>query len=131
MKVFQFIFLIALFSLTSCEQILDNYWERKAEENYVSPYKGSYIGTYSGSDQGVLQIDISSKDYVEVTRTSSNNNFKETFQGGMSGSSFNSVQSRSSGFTLLGNLIPSAEKTYAGTWKMSEGNSGTWTLKKK
>lgn len=130
MKIYQFIFLLTLFSLSSCEQVLNNYWERKAEEKYVSPYKGTYVGTYVGADQGVLRIDVSSKDYVEVIRTSSKNDFKESFEGGMTGSSFNNVLSRSSGFMLLGNLNASQQNTYSGTWKMSEGNSGTWILKK-
>lgn len=130
MKIYQFTFLITLFSLTSCKQISDNYWERKAEESYVSPYKGNYIGTYSGSDQGTLRIAVSAKDFVEVTRSSSKNDFKETFEGGMTGASFNGLQSRTSGFALLGNLIASPQNTYSGSWKMGEGNSGTWTLKK-
>jgi len=29
--------LMLAFTLTSCDQILDNYWERKAQEQYVSP----------------------------------------------------------------------------------------------
>lgn len=130
MKISQLIFLIVLFSLSSCEQVLDNYWERKAEENYVSPYKGTYVGTYTGSDQGILRIDISSKNYVNVRRTSSKNDFTETFEGRMTGPSFNNVLSRTSGFMLLGDLTANPQNTYSGTWKMGAGNSGTWSLKK-
>ncbi|QOW11509.1 hypothetical protein Q73A0000_14595 [Kaistella flava (ex Peng et al. 2021)] len=109
---------------------MDNYWERKAEENYVSPYKGIYVGTYIGSDQGTLRVEISTKDFVEVKRFSTTNSFNETFEGGMIGSSFNKVISRISGFTVLGNVKSNPENTYSGTWKIDEGNSGTWTLKK-
>ncbi len=122
--------LFALFSLFSCQQIVDNYWERKAEENYSSPYKGVYIGTYSGSDQGTLHIEISAKNFVEVKRISTLSAVNETFEGGMIGASFNQVQSRISGFAILGNVIRSPENTYSGTWKIDEGNSGTWILKK-
>lgn len=130
MRIYKFIILFALFSLFSCQQILDNYWERKAEENYSSPYKGVYIGTYSGSDQGTLRIEISAKDFVEVKRMSTLNAVNETFEGGMIGASFNQVKSRTSGFTILGNVISSPQNTYSGTWKIDEGNSGTWILKK-
>lgn len=130
MRIYKFIILFALFSLFSCQQIVDNYWERKAEENYRSPYKGVYIGTYSGSDQGTLRIEISAKDLVEVKRMSTLNAVNETFEGGMIGASFNQVKSRTSGFTILGNVISSPQNTYSGTWKIDEGNSGTWILKK-
>lgn len=130
MRIYKFIILFALFSLFSCQQIVDNYWERKAEENYSSPYKGVYNGTYSGSDQGTLRIEISAKDFVEVKRMSTLNAVNETFEGGMIGASFNQVKSRTSGFTILGNVISSPQNTYSGTWKIDEGNSGTWILKK-
>ncbi|WP_312819843.1 hypothetical protein [Kaistella carnis] len=130
MRIYKFIILFALFSLFSCQQIVDNYWERKAEENYSSSYKGVYIGTYSGSDQGTLRIEISAKDFVEVKRMSTLNAVNETFEGGMIGASFNQVKSRTSGFTILGNVISSPQNTYSGTWKIDEGNSGTWILKK-
>lgn len=130
MRIYKFIMLFALFSLFSCQQIVDDYWERKAEENYSSPYKGLYIGTYSGSDQGTLRIEISAKDFVEVKRMSTLSAVNETFEGGMIGASFNQVQSRTSGFTILGNVISSPQNTYSGTWKIDEGNSGTWILKK-
>lgn len=130
MRIYKFMILFALFSLFSCQQIVDNYWERNAEENYSSPYKGVYIGTYSGSDQGTLRIGISAKNFVEVKRMSTLSAVNETFEGGMIGASFNQVQSRISGFAILGNVIRSPENTYSGTWKIDEGNSGTWILKK-
>lgn len=130
MKIYRFVLLLFLFGLSSCQQILDNYWDRKAEENYVSPYKGIYVGTYTGSDQGTLRLEISAKNFVEVKRVSTTNTFNETFEGGMIGSSFNKVISRTSGFTILGNIISSPQNTYSGTWKIDEGNSGTWTLTK-
>lgn len=130
MKIYRFVLLLFLFILSSCQQIMDNYWERKAEENYVSPYKGIYVGTYTGSDQGTLRLEISAKDFVEVKRVSTTNSFNEAFEGGMTGSSFNKVISRTSGFTILGNITSSPQNTYSGMWKIDEGNSGTWTLKK-
>lgn len=130
MKKYRFVLIIIVLSLFSCQQIMDNYWERKAEESYVSPYKGVYVGNYAGSDQGTLRLEISAKDFVEVKKVSTMNAFSETFSGGMIGSSFNKVISRTSGFTVLGNVINSPQNTYSGTWKIDEGNLGTWTLKK-
>ena len=130
MKIKVSLLFCAFLTLSSCEQIMDNYWERKTEENYVSPYKGVYIGNYTGSDRGTLRIEISKKDFVEVKRVSSMNNYTETLEGGMIGPSFNKVISRTSGFTILGNVTSNPQNTYSGTWKIDEGNSGTWTLKK-
>lgn len=130
MKIHQFVLLIALLSLFSCQEILDNYWERKEIENYVSPYKGVYVGNYTGSDMGTLRLEVSAKDFVEVKRVSTMNGLTETFEGGMIGPSFNKVISRSSRFTVLGNLTSNPQNKYSGTWKIDEGNFGTWTLKK-
>lgn len=130
MKIKYLFLLLVFISLGSCQQILDNYWDRRAEENYVSPYKGVYVGMYTGSDTGTLRVEISSKDFVEVKRNRTMDGFTETFEGGMISSSFNKVISRSSGFTLLGSVTSNPQNTYSGTWKIDEGNSGTWTLKK-
>ena len=130
MKKIFVMFTLALLSLTSCQEIIDNYWDRKAEESYVSPYKGVYVGTYIGSDQGTIRIEVSSKDWVDVTRISNTPSFSDAFSGGMSGASFNQVRSRTSGFTVMGNLIKDPQNTYSGTWKIDDGNVGTWTLKK-
>lgn len=123
-------FFLALLTLSSCQQIMDDYWDRKSEESYVSPYKGVYIGTYSGSDQGNLRIEVSSKDFVEVTRTSNSPSFNDAFSGGLIGPSFNQVYSRTSGFTMFGNLLMGSQNSFSGTWKVNEGVTGTWTLKK-
>ena len=44
--------------------------------------------------------------------------------------SFNQLKSQTTGFTVLGNIMNNPQNTYAGTWKIDDGNSGTWTLKK-
>ena len=130
MRFYKVGLLLIILSFTSCQQLIDNYWDRKAEESYVSPYKGVYVGTYSGSDQGMLRIEISAKDDVQVKRVSTTNSFSETFEGGLIGPSFNKVQSRVSGFTVLGNILNSPPNSYSGTWKIDEGNTGSWSLKK-
>lgn len=130
MKIFKFLLVISVLGVYSCQQISDDYWERKQAESYISPYKGIYVGNYTGSDKGSIRLEISAKDFVDIKRTSSTNGYTENFEGGMIGSSFNNVLSRTSGFKVLGNMIISAQNTYSGTWLMNEGNSGTWTLKK-
>ncbi|MBW8361918.1 MAG: hypothetical protein K0M56_06990 [Kaistella sp.] len=126
MKSKLFFFLLALAPLISCQQIMDNYWDRKAEENYVSPYKGTYAGSFAGNDSGSLKIEVSKSDNVTITRHSSISNSNEIYYDGLIGASFNGSPSPATGFKLLGNLS-SDNNTYSGTW--TQGNfSGTWTL---
>lgn len=61
MKTLRILSLIALLSLVSCDRIIDNYWENREKENYVSPFRGVYTGTYSASDQGALCIEVTLK----------------------------------------------------------------------
>lgn len=124
-----FVTLLVL-TMVSCQRIVDNYWERKAEENYFSPYQGIYAGAYDGADKGTLRIVISQKNTVTVTRISTVNPLTEEFYGGMIDASFNQVKSRTSGFTILGNVISNSQNTFSGTWKIDEGTTGNWTLKK-
>lgn len=121
---------LVFLSMVSCQQMIDNYWEKETQENYVSPYMGIYVGTYDGSDKGTLRIEISRENTVIVTRISTQYPLSEEFYGGMIEASFNQVKSRTSGFTILGNVINNPQNTFTGTWKIDEGNSGSWTLKK-
>lgn len=130
MKILRILSLVALLSLVSCDRIIDNYWENKEKENYLSPFRGVYTGTYSGSDEGTLRIEVTKKDYVEVTRISTKEPFTETFSGGLNGSNFNGVQSQTSRFILIGNLDYNPQNTFTGTWKIGAGNAGTYNLTK-
>ena len=128
MRTAVYFFLLAVLSLTSCQQIMDNYWDRQQQESYVSPYRGTYKGTFSGDDSGTLEIIISKKDQVTVNLHSDKRNTDETFFDALIGSSFNGNASPTSGFKLLGNLN-SQNNSYSGTWKQGIF-SGTWTIKK-
>ncbi len=110
--------------MTSCDQILDNYWDRKAQEQYVSPYKGIYKGTYSGDEVGTITIEVTKNGYTTLVKTSKFGT-DDSFSSGkvMDDGSLYSVRLQS-GFTLLGNL-----NTKSGTWKMGEWN-GTWSVLK-
>lgn len=130
MKVYNYILLLTVLTFSSCQEVMDNYWERQEENSYLSPYKGIYVGTYTGSDQGTLRIEISDKNLVYVTRVSTVNAYTENFEGGMIGPSFNRVISRTSGFTILGNVTATGVNKYEGRWEMNPGNTGTWTLNK-
>jgi len=121
--------LFLLFTLTSCDQIMDNYWDRKAEESYVSPYKGNYVGSYKGTSQGSLQVEISAKDVVTIKRTANQTGFTEEFFGSLNGASFYGTKSQSSGFSLLGNLN-STTNSFTGNWVLNDAEYGTWTLTK-
>lgn len=108
---------------------MDNYWDRKAEESYVSPYKGIYVGNYRGTSQGSLQIEITSKDVVIIKRTANQSGFTEEFYGSLNGAAFYGTKSQASGFSVLGNLN-SNTNSFSGTWVQNEGESGSWTLTK-
>ena len=126
MKTKYYHLLLLLFSLTlfSCDQILDNYWDREAEENYVSPFKGIYKGNYSGDEVGTLTIEVAKNGYTSVTRIAAFGTEETSFSGMVrDDGALQSVMLRS-GFTLLGNL-----SAKSGTWKMGDWNGG-WTVQK-
>ena len=116
--------LMLAFTMTSCDQILDNYWDRKAQEQYVSPYKGTYKGNYSGDEVGTITIEVTKNGYTSLVKTSKFGT-DDSFSSGkvMDDGSLYSVRLQS-GFTLLGNL-----NTKSGTWKMGEWN-GNWSVLK-
>lgn len=119
-----------LFTLLSCEQIFENYLDQRERDNYISPYAGTYLGTYSGNgDSGSLKIVVDSKDLVSATRYSTVFKMEEILYGGMVGPSLYKVNSPNSGFKITGNLT-SQTNTYKGTWSQS-GLSGEWTVTKK
>lgn len=110
--------------MTSCEQMIDNYLERKAEEQYVSPFKGIYKGNYSGDESGTITLEVAKNGYTSLTKTSQFGT-EDSFLSGMvmGDGSLYSVKLQS-GFTLLGNL-----NAKSGTWKMG-GWKGNWSVSK-
>lgn len=124
MKLKFIFFALACLSLISCDEISDSYWDRKAEENYVSPYKGIYKGNYSGDEEGSLTIEVTKSGAVSVTKISSFGQEEAAFSGSVQDNGSLHTVTMKSGFTLLGDLT---NKT--GTWKL--GNwKGTWSVKK-
>lgn len=117
-----FLILFVTFTLNSCQQILDNYWERKEEENYTSPFKGKYVGSYNGDETGMIVLEVDKMGYVTVTKNSSLG-VNEIFISGViqDTGGFQAVKSQS-GFTLLGNL-----NAKSGTWKMGDWK-GNWSV---
>lgn len=129
MKLKFYFFLFVLFTFTSCGQIMENYWDRKAEESYISPYKGNYAGTYKGTSQGSLHIEITAKDVVMIKRIANQSGFAEEFYGTLNGASFYGTKSQSSGFSIQGNLN-STTNSFSGNWVLNDAEFGTWTLVK-
>lgn len=123
-RLFAVMLFMLAFTISSCDRILDDYWERKAEENYVSPFKGIYKGNYSGDEVGTLTIEVAKNGYTSVTRITAFGT-EETFFSGMvrDDGAIQSVKLES-GFTLFGNLIAKS-----GTWKMGDWN-GSWSVSK-
>ncbi|QFG54093.1 hypothetical protein [Chryseobacterium sp.] len=123
MKLRLFAFVILCFALTSCQQIIDNYWDRKEEENFTSSYMGIYKGNYSGDETGTLTIEVSDKGYVTLTKVSPTGSETHTSGIAREDGALQSV-ALPSGFTLYGNLI-----TKSGTWKTGI-LKGNWSVVK-
>lgn len=98
--------LFLLLSFISCEQIIDNYFENKERENYTSPYIGTWVGTYSGNENGIIKIVVNKSGRCDVTLSEYNGLIKETFYGTVTDyGAFNSTYSLKTGFKLYGNFV--------------------------
>ncbi|SFI40070.1 hypothetical protein [Halpernia frigidisoli] len=128
MKLKTPLLLIIILSLLSCQQIANNYYENHKNDSYISPYKGSYVGSFSGDDNGNLKVEISSKDGVTITKHSNVSNTDDIFIDTLNGSLLSGTASPNSGFRLLGNLV-SQNTTFSGNW-VQNNFKGTWTIKK-
>lgn len=113
---------ISLVILQSCEDVVDQIYENKQEQNTVSPYQGNYTGTYTGDVSGNLIINVSEKGTIEITRNTLNSS--ESYLTGFINASFNTTNRAPSGFMLIGNL-----NSKMGTWEMGS-LKGNWTVKK-
>ncbi len=114
--------IVSCMSLQSCEDVIDQIYENKQEQNAVSPYQGNYTGTYTGDVSGNLIINVSEKGTIEITRNTLN--ASETYLTGFINASFNTTNRAPSGFMLIGNL-----NSKMGTWEMGS-LKGNWTVKK-
>lgn len=117
------ILLLCVFSLISCQRIIDSYWEQKraenAEENYTSPWRGSWGITYTGSMNGTMVMKVYKNGFVKV-----NNDDYFTGYAGHAHGEISSVKSSQTGFKFYGNL-----RVAHGTWKKGS-LTGTWTATK-
>lgn len=109
-------------SIQSCEQILDQAEEKRAQENFTSEFMGYYKGSYTGDLSGSLEVNVRKDASVQVIRSTAGN--PDTYITNLIMSSFNGVSQSPEGFMLIGNM-----QTKNGTWKM--GNlKGTWSITK-
>lgn len=133
MKKNLLILIFAIFlglTLNSCDRISENYRKEKEIENYTSPYKGLWTGSYSGDENGTLKIEVFKAGNLEIVRTLNNSQYSETFYGSITDyGAFNSTKSQSSGFTILGNLLSQNNTDPTGTWNKNN-EAGIWQLKK-
>jgi hypothetical protein len=128
MKLKKYLLLFSILTIVSCQQIVDSYYENHKNDSYVSPYQGTYLGSFSGDDNGTLKVEISAKDNVTITKHSNISNADDVFDDVLNGSTFGGNASPNSGFRLLGNLV-SQTKTFSGNWV--QGNyKGIWTITK-
>ncbi|WP_265429095.1 hypothetical protein [Chryseobacterium sp. YIM B08800] len=114
--------IISFVILQSCEDVVDQIYENKQEQNTVSPYQGNYTGTYTGDVSRNLIINVSEKGTIEITRNTLNSS--ESYLTGFINASFNTTNRAPSGFILIGNL-----NSKMGTWEMGS-LKGNWTVKK-
>lgn len=109
-------------SMQSCEHILDQAEEKRAQENFTSEFMGYYKGSYTGDLSGSLEVNVRKDASVQVIRSTAGN--PDTYITNLIMSSFNGVSQSPEGFMLIGNM-----QTKNGTWKM--GNlKGTWSITK-
>ena len=125
MKHIKVFFLSVLIAgiFTSCEEVLDDVRLKEEQAAQTSVYMGRWNGSYTGSENGTLVLDIKKSGSVEVIRVINGveDRYYTTIFGG---ASLQVTSSPNSGFTLYGSM-----ETHSGTWKMGS-NSGTWTVSK-
>lgn len=114
-------FFIMLISLTSCDRIIDNYYEQEAQENYTSPYMGKWVGNYTGQGNGTLIISVAKSGSI-TGNYGPNNDMVLGFV--LDDGALTPVISETPIFTMYGSL-----NTKKGTWKNGD-LTGDWTLTK-
>jgi len=113
--------LALLFTITSCDQITDNYWKEKEQENHTSSFMGKWVGNYNGNEVGTLTIEISKNGNITGSLGRTEVDLASyVYDDG----TLQPVISNTLSFTLYGNL-----KDKKGTWK-DKDKQGTWTLTK-
>lgn len=118
----KYFLLCTLVSLQSCEHILDQAEEKRAQENFTSEFMGKYTGTYSDDLSGSLTVNITKSASAEVIR--SINSGTDSYWTSLIGSSFNTTVKSPQGFIIYGNL-----QNKSGTWEMGS-SKGTWSVTK-
>lgn len=109
-------------SMQSCEHILDQAEEKRAQENFTSEFMGNYSGSYTGDMSGSLTVNVRKDASVQVIRGTAGN--PDSYDTHLIMSSFNTTTKSPQGFILYGNM-----QTKKGTWEM--GNlKGTWSVNK-
>ncbi|NML70308.1 hypothetical protein HHL23_10910 [Chryseobacterium sp. RP-3-3] len=121
----KFLIIVPLLFLASCSEIIDNIDRQKEQENYVSPYMGKWIGTFTGEVSGDLILNVSKSGSIEVTRIV-NTNVEEVYYTSLQGAGSAAISPSASpkGFVLTGSL-----ETKSGTWKQQYW-SGSWSVTK-
>ncbi|KFC21206.1 hypothetical protein [Epilithonimonas lactis] len=114
-------FFITLLFLTSCDRIIDNYYEQQAQENYTSPYMGKWVGNYTGQGNGTLIISVAKSGSI-TGNYGPNNDMVLGFV--LDDGALTPVISETPIFTMYGSL-----NTKKGTWKNGD-LTGDWTLTK-
>lgn len=118
--------IVSIFSMImiSCDRIWEENQRKKAEDNYTSPFVGTYSGKIDGFSLGQMTIKVSKSGYV-----SGNINYDGTsdiLSGAvLDAGALQSVTTvNGSGFTFYGSM-----KELKGNWKRN-GQTGNWSVAK-
>ena len=121
----KYLVIILLLFLVSCDYIWERQKEKQAQENYVSPFQGIWVGKYNGDEKGDLTIKVAKNGSISFIRSSEHGITDDVTNGLVrDDSALQSVSSLQSGFTLFGNL-----QQKSGTWKMGDWK-GNWSVTK-
>lgn len=98
-----------MLSLQSCQHILDQAEEKRAQENFTSEFMGNYTGSYTGEVNGSLTISVKKYASVEVIRGTAGGT--DSYLTHLIMSSFNTTTKSPQGFMPIGNM-----QTKKGKW---------------
>jgi len=113
---------VLLFTLSSCDSILDHYQNEKDRERYTSPFMGKWNGTYIGDESGTFSITVAKSGSISGTYGPYNDPVYSSVgdDGVLAAISSNDPKF----FYLHGNLV-----TKKGNWRKSN-LKGDWIITK-
>ncbi|RNA60603.1 hypothetical protein D1631_00965 [Chryseobacterium nematophagum] len=63
-----FLMITMLSPMFSCSHVVDEMYLHDAQNNYVSPYQGKWMGSYIGDTNGTIILNVSKSGNIEVVK---------------------------------------------------------------